>query len=365
MNHAHKPQLSIIVPVFNEADELPALFENLAAQEGIRFELILCDGGSVDGTQRLASELAKGVPFTVDIIHVPRGRGHQMNGGAALATAELLLFLHADSRFTEHTALSKAITAFWKQIGSSESQHVAARFALRFRRADSSPSLAYFFYEAKARLDRSDCIRGDQGCLLTRTFFTQLGGFDASLPFYEDVVLADQVMRQGKWMLLPANISTSARRFESEGFATRQLVNAIIVNSFIVGWKEFFEFLPSFYRCHTETGRLRLFPLLEGIRTNLAKQDPRWRLTFWQATGRHVAANIWQIFFWLDVRRNFQAEQIHESIETRWFSFFQLHMEWLTRSNPAGIVTAAAVWAWFRILLTLSRLRETIAIKTN
>lgn len=365
MKHSLSPELSIIVPILNEASELPALFDSLTAQEAIRFELILCDGGSVDGTQRLASELAEKVPFMVNIIHVARGRGQQMNRGAAIAKGELLLFLHADSYFSEGTALSSAITAFWTQVAKSGSQAVAARFALHFRRSDPSPSLAYFFYEAKARLDRADCIRGDQGCLLSRTFFEQLGGFDTSLPFYEDVMLADLVTQQGNWMLLPAEISTSARRFEMEGFAARQVVNAIIVNCFVVGWKEFFQFLPSLYQCHADTGRLRLFPLLAGIRTRLARQRPRWRLTFWQATGQHVAANIWQIFFWLDVRRSFRTDQDPGRVESRWFRFFQQHLEWLTRSRPAGTVTATAVWVWFRMLLIRSGWSETAPTKTS
>ncbi|OGR23756.1 MAG: hypothetical protein A2X83_03430 [Desulfuromonadales bacterium GWD2_54_10] len=365
MNSDRNPELSIIVPVLNEAAELPTLFAALAAQRAIRFELLLCDGGSVDGTQRLASELAKKVPFLVEIIHAARGRGQQMNSGAALAKGEVLLFLHADSRFLEPQALSSAISAFWKQVAKTGSQAVAARFGLRFRRSDTSPSPAYFFYEAKARLDRADCIRGDQGCLLSRTFFAQLGGFDTSLPFYEDVMLAGQVTQQGHWMLLPTEVSTSARRFELEGFATRQVFNAIIVNSFVVGWKEFFEFLPSLYQCHANTGRLRLLPLLEGIRTRLARHDRRWRLTFWQNTGRHVAANIWQIFFWLDVRRNYRAERTQGSIGTRRLSFFQQHLEWLTRSRPAGLITAAAVWLWFRMLLIIFRLRETAPTRTS
>lgn len=359
------PELSIIVPILNEAAELPALFDSLAAQEAIRFELILCDGGSVDGTQRLASELAEKAPFMVNIVHTARGRGNQMNGGAAIARGETLLFLHADSRFPEHNALSSAISAFGTQVVKSGPRAVAARFALRFRRSDTSPSLAYFFYEAKARLDRADCIRGDQGCLLSRSFFAQLGNFDTSLPFYEDVMLAEQVALQGNWMLLPAEVSTSARRFELEGFATRQVFNAIIVNNLAVGWKEFFEFLPGLYRCHATTGRLRLLPLLEGIRTSLARQDPCWRLTFWQATGHHVASNIWQLFFWLDVRRSFLAGQDQGSVDARWLSFFRQHLEWLTSSRPAGTVTAAAVWVWFQIMLIRSRLRESASTKTS
>ena len=51
------PDISLIVPLLNEAAELPGLFASLSAQEGVRFEVILCDGGSSDGSQQLCREL--------------------------------------------------------------------------------------------------------------------------------------------------------------------------------------------------------------------------------------------------------------------------------------------------------------------
>ena len=188
MQHDNPLELSVIVPVLNEAAELPALFETLSAQQSVRFELILCDGGSGDGTPELAANMAPKLPFPLRGTITPRGRGRQMNAGAALAAGEWLLFLHADSRFPDRTALYRATSTFREQLTRSPRQ-VAGRFALRFRRSDTSPSLAYFFYEAKARLNRADCIRGDQGFLISGKFFQQLGGFDTSLPFYEDVRL--------------------------------------------------------------------------------------------------------------------------------------------------------------------------------
>ncbi len=347
--HHQTPELSIIVPVLNEASELPALFETLSAQQGVRFELILCDGGSGDGTPELAAELAPKLRFPVRVTIAPRGRGCQMNAGAALAAGESLLFLHADSRFSDRTALYRAISAFRDRLQRFPGR-AAGRFALCFRRSDNSPSLAYFFYEAKARLNRADCIRGDQGFVISREFFQRLGGFDTSLPFYEDVRLVLSIEKQGAWLLLPAEISTSARRFEAEGLCRRQIVNAIIVNAAVIGWTEFFAALPGLYRCHDETGRLRLRPLLEGIRSLLAAHDRAWRRTFWRATGRHVASNTWQLFFWLDVRRTFRAGQGPGEVEPRLLSVFERRLAWLFRSLPAAFVTAGIVRVWFRLL---------------
>lgn len=355
MHSDHPPDLSIVVPVLNEAAELPPLFENLVGQENASFELILSDGGSSDGTPQLAAELASGMPFKVRIISTSPGRGIQMNAGAAVATGELLLFLHADSRFPEQYALSRGVAAFRKHLAVSGSAAIAARFALSFRRSDPSPSLAYFFYEAKARLSREECIRGDQGFLLPRPFFQQLGGFDQSLPYLEDIRLAARVALIDAWFLLPAEISTSARRFETEGLYERQVINAIIVNNFVAEWAEFFATLPGLYRCRAESGRLLLYPLLEGIRSLIAHRSPPWRRAFWQSTGRHVAANSWQLFFWLDARRAFRAGKGPEAVETSALDYYRRRLEPLFQTWFAAWLAQLFVRIWFRWKLFIKR----------
>jgi len=345
------PELSIIVPVLNEAAELHPLYETIIRQEGVRCELLLCDGGSSDGSLQLAEGLESG--GTARSIRAPRGRGRQMNAGAAAARANLLLFLHADSRFTTDDALAGAVSAFSQQARMDSG--LAARFGLRFRRSRNRPSLAYSFYEAKARLNRADCIRGDQGFMLTRSLFERLGGFDESLPFLEDVRLARVIEKEAGWMLLPAEISTSARRFESEGLYERQVVNAIIANAVACGWNELFSELPGLYRCSSESGRLLLFPLLDGIRTLLSRQPPAWRRSFWRATGRHVADNIWQLFFWLDVARSFREDAARTGKPGPWSRFYESRIQPLTRSSAMAAVTAAAVWLWHRAMLVIHR----------
>ena len=144
------PDISLIVPLLNEADQLPDLFACLAAQEGVPFEVILCDGGSSDGSQQLCRQLGDSAPFAVHSIGTPRGRGRQMNAGAVSARSDLLLFLHADSRFSSPDALRVAVST-GRQMLLGAADPLAARFRLHFRRQDSRPSLAYCFYEGRRR----------------------------------------------------------------------------------------------------------------------------------------------------------------------------------------------------------------------
>jgi hypothetical protein len=271
-----------------------------------------------------------------------------------------LLFLHADSRFSRTDALLVAVSAY-RERSEKGAGPVAARFRLHFRRQKTQPSLAYYFYESKARLVRSDCIRGDQGFLLPRTLFIGLGRFDTSLPFLEDVRLVAKSAERVQWLLLPAEISTSARRFETEGLYERQVVNAIITNAVAADWTEFFSALSGLYQCNSVSGRLQLFPLLDGIRTLLAAQPASWRRSFWRVTGHHVAGNIWQIFFWLDVRSSFINRRQSAELLTPKLQWFQKNLEHCTHGWLAEKITAAAVWIWFRIML----IRHRSSIKTS
>jgi rSAM/selenodomain-associated transferase 2 len=345
-----KPDISIIVPILDEVTELPGLLDCLNAQQGVRLEIILCDGGSSDDSLRLTREYAAVAVHPITIIAAPRGRGSQMNSGAEYAGSGLLLFLHADSRFGDNEALRTAVATFRNDSASSDEIR-AARFVLRFQRTNMLPSLAYSFYEAKARLNRSDCIRGDQGCMISRTAFNRLGRFDSSLPFLEDVRFAGIVARNGSWQLLPVEMTTSARRFEQEGLYERQVVNAIIANALSVGWNTFFSDLPGLYRSASEGGRIQLHPFLEGIRLLLAAQPHSWRRSFWQATGRHVSGNAWQLFFWLDVRRTFYCGSGADDVQPRFLEFYYRWLAPLFQTGSAAWLAQLLVKIWFRFIL--------------
>ena len=86
------PQLSIIIPVLNEARLLPSLLETLLQlQRQSDIEIIIVDGGSDDGTPQLVELMG------FRLLRSKQGRAAQMNAGAALARGTVLLFLHADT----------------------------------------------------------------------------------------------------------------------------------------------------------------------------------------------------------------------------------------------------------------------------
>lgn len=342
-------ELSIIVPTLNEADTLPALFRTLAEQQGVGFELIICDGGSQDGTQELARQLGAKAPFACRVLTSAAGRAFQMNAGADSAAGELFLFLHADSAFADVCALQQGIAALHRQLRRRGDRRVAGRFALRFRRQQPDASLGYFFYEGKARLDRSGCLHGDQGFLLRQDFFAEVGPFDGRLGVLEDDLFAALVWRQGEWLLLPAEIHTSARRFEIEGLAERQILNALLMNCAAIGWEAFFQAAPGIYRQHRGAGRLRLAPFFRLVRTLLRPLPVRQRLRLWYDTGTYVRANAWQLAYWLDARRAFRQELPPGAVATPTLTLFDRCFDTLTDHPPGRLAAALLTWVWFQV----------------
>jgi glycosyltransferase involved in cell wall biosynthesis len=143
------PLVSVVVPVLDEAAALPALLDHLAGLAG-RFEVIVADGGSQDGTTAIAE--AGGVR----LVHAPRGRAAQQNAGARAATGDVVVFLHADTRLPAdaHARLHDAL---------EDPAVVGGNFALRFDGDDRFSRVLGAWYAVQRRLGRLVRRLGDLG----------------------------------------------------------------------------------------------------------------------------------------------------------------------------------------------------------
>jgi rSAM/selenodomain-associated transferase 2 len=342
-------QLSVIVPALNEEETLPELFRTLSEQEGVPLELVISDGGSTDGTVELARRLGDEAPFPVIILETEQGRARQMNAGAAASRGETLLFLHADSVFGDCRALRSALDLLNREILEQGDGRIAGRFSLCFDRRDIPPSLPYFYYESKALLDRPECCHGDQGFMLKRRFFSEVGPFDGSITMLAETRLAETVREKGKWLLFPEQIITSARRFESEGHYGRQVMNAIIMNFAAQGWETFFRELPGIYSGNNRSRRLPLAAMLEKIDGLMAALPFSERLSLWYRTGAYVRSHAWQIPFFLDTRRNFRRGVPPGTGATPLLDLHDRCLDRLTDHPPGRLAAAILTWLWFRI----------------
>ena len=210
-------ELSIVVPVLNEADCLPRLLAQVS-RWARRVEVIIVDGGSTDGS----ADLAHSYPG-VHWLNAGLGRASQMNAGAKLATAPNILFLHADTLLPANAL--QLITA-----ALAEPLTIAGSFRLCFE----PDSVLLRFYSRCSSINSLITTFGDQGLFLRRASFWELGGF-AALPFLEDIEIQQRLRRKGRFVKLPAAVTTSSRRFQQQGVLRQQLRNIAIVAAYLVG----------------------------------------------------------------------------------------------------------------------------------
>ncbi len=275
-----KPQVDVIIPTLNEARRLPGLLADLRQQAGVHLSLIVVDGGSRDAT----AEIARAADAAV--LHSPPGRGQQMNLGHARAKAPWRLFLHADSRLPEMHQLQQAIAL----MAHHHPAHSAGHWPLRFTDAPEGHARLFQFLEAKSRSGRPGTIHGDQGLLIHRRFLDALGGFDARLPFFEDVRLSQAVFARGRWLLLPGVIETSARRFVSEGVWPRYGMMGLMMLMDAAGDAHYLREVPSLYRPQADAEALSTWPLAALAARRLAARPDRW-----PTVARFLLANRWQL----------------------------------------------------------------------
>lgn len=341
-------RLSIIIPALNEARTLPKLLQQLQAQQDIPCEIIVADGGSQDGTAAVARQAG------VALVPSARGRGRQMNAGATQAHGDFLLFLHADSGVESATLLTDALTALEREIAQSGHPRVAGHFPLRFVEGDPAFARFYRHLEGKTRLNRPYTINGDQGLLLSAAFFAELGGFDEQLPFMEDQRIAAKIFAQGRWMVLPGELLTSARRFEIEGRRERYTLMAILMGLDAANVEEFFARAPRVYATQNETGRLQLQPILQWIRAIFRQRGFFKTLAILYRIGQFVRENAWQLAYWRD--------QVNGAPHLPRLKFYDRWLHPLTRNPLADVLAASLVSLWFFVWLPL-RLRRSDSIQ--
>jgi rSAM/selenodomain-associated transferase 2 len=199
--------IDVVIPALNAARSLARALDCLTGGHDLRLAITVCDGGSRDATATIARQAG------ATVLQTEPGRGRQLAAGAMAGSAPWLLFLHAD------TTLSAEWATAARHLMAGPSK--AAYFHLRFDSADARAR----------RIERLAAWRcrtfglpyGDQGLLIERAFYTQIGGF-RDLPLMEDVDLARRIGWH-RLVALDAEAVTSAERYERDGWLARPIRN--------------------------------------------------------------------------------------------------------------------------------------------
>jgi rSAM/selenodomain-associated transferase 2 len=210
-------QVSIIVPVFNEAPLIQRFLAHLC-ERAPGVEVIVADGGSTDGTVELAGNLCD------RLVQSQRGRARQMNSGANAAQGEILWFVHADAELPLESLDEIAGIMH-------DSNVVGGYFRIRLPRG-----LVYRLTDSFAHyagiLLRMRC--GDHGMFCRRTAFVDVGGFP-EVPLMEDVEFFRRLRRCGRVTYSEKRILVSPRRYEAVGRSRLTFAYGLIATLYIFG----------------------------------------------------------------------------------------------------------------------------------
>ena len=216
-----KPDISVIIPVYNESRIIDAAVQRILSHSFAgMLEVIVVDGDKSGSTVSAigCNDVIKRVSS--------KGRGRQMNAGAAAAKGKILLFLHADTVLPEGAmdSILGRVTKNGLKCGA---------FTLGIDSTERKYRIIEFGANLRTRLTRIPY--GDQGIFITKNLFDRMGGY-SDIPLMEDVDLMKRVKKAGYIIeLLPKKVKTSSRRWEKEGIFYCTVRNWTLILSYTLG----------------------------------------------------------------------------------------------------------------------------------
>lgn len=214
------PPLSIVIPTYLEEQRIGETLRRLKEELEPEAEIVVSDCGSPDETAALARAAG------ARVVEGPRGRGTQIVTGAAAAKGDWLLFLHADTRPAE--GWRKAAADFMAEPANARRAAV-----FRFTLDDPGPQARRVERLTRWRGRRLGLPYGDQGLLISRAFYDEIGGHKP-FPMMEDI---DLMRRIGKHRVveLPVDAVTSAIRYQTGGWWLRPIWNVTLISLYFLG----------------------------------------------------------------------------------------------------------------------------------
>jgi len=206
------PRISLVVPAYNEAQSLPALFESIDvararyAGGAAGIEVVVADNASTDSTAALARAAG------CRVVHVAkRSIAAARNGGAAAARGRVVAFVDADSRIHPDTfdAIDRTLT----------DRAVVGVTGVRMSRSSLGIRVSTSVIDAISRINRV----GTGVVFCRRADWVAVGGYDESRLFGEDLQFLVALKRLGRARgqrfarARNAVAISSARKFDRHG----------------------------------------------------------------------------------------------------------------------------------------------------
>lgn len=216
--------ITVVIPTLNAESSLAATLTALVpgAVDGLVRQVVIVDGGSTDRTLRIAEDSG------ADIVRSEKGRGAQMCAGVAAARFPWLLFLHADTILD--SGWEREAAAFVERVDIGQREPAAAAFRFALDDLGFLPRVIETGVALRCTLMRLPY--GDQGLLIPRRLYDQIGGFKP-LPLMEDVEIVRRLGR-GRTVILRTQAVTSAIRYKRDGYVRRAARNLTCLGLYLV-----------------------------------------------------------------------------------------------------------------------------------
>jgi rSAM/selenodomain-associated transferase 2/rSAM/selenodomain-associated transferase 1 len=210
--------ISVVIPVYGEAQELDRLLSQLADLSSPIDEILVVDGAAISACRDTCAQ------HDVSYYQDKANRGAQMHFGSTLARSDILWFLHVDATppldaaqsIHEHLALGHSGGYFKFEFGGKRrwyKQLLAAAINLRTR-----VGVPY----------------SDQGIFVRQRAYCAAGGF-APEPLFEEVPLVRNLRRMETFAPMTASIDVAPRRWERDGWLRRSLKNRMLAVRYMLG----------------------------------------------------------------------------------------------------------------------------------
>ena len=199
-------KLSIIIPSYNEEENLPGLLESIHSQDFKDYEVIVADANSTDKTYQVAKYygcivVEGGLPAV--------GR----NNGAKVAKGDLLLFLDADLKLSKDY-LKDAVEEFNREgLGIAISQMIPDSDKFSYK---ALHDFANTFMKSVENIKPHGA--GCYGILTRKVLHDRVNGFDESLDYGEDTDYIERIGAISEFKVLrKPKVIVSTRRLEEDG----------------------------------------------------------------------------------------------------------------------------------------------------
>lgn len=209
-------KISIIIPVYNEADNIGRLVNYLVQhKKDSVVEILVVDAGSTDNTMEIARQAG-----AKTIISPQKGRAAQMNYGASLAQGDILYFIHADT--IPPTSFDNDITAAVTEgfeVGRYRTKFNSRKWYLKIN--------AWF-----TRFDWFVCMGGDQTLFITKGLYDKSGGFRTDMAIMEEFEFVPRVRKLAQYKIFKKPALVSARKYDTNSWWQVQMANKKIVSMY-------------------------------------------------------------------------------------------------------------------------------------